>query len=148
MPSLTGTYTYDKEKSTKTTIRKVMFRGFRAIGILNRSDSTLMCAQCHVEYNCNPVIDIRTGESIGFNDRRTNEFQWRNVFDYDDWVERQGYRDFKHEVTGALLSKIQHPEVQVFWGSKHERAVLECKDFHMPRVKDSGKEYTWHGLRA
>jgi formate-dependent nitrite reductase cytochrome c552 subunit len=29
-----GSYLYDKEKSTKTTIRKVMFRGFRAIGIL------------------------------------------------------------------------------------------------------------------
>lgn len=143
-----GTYPYDKEKSKKTTITKVMFRDFRAIGILNRPDSNLMCAQCHVEYNCNPVIDIRTGEMIGMADRRTNEFQWRNVFDYDAWVEKQGYRDFRNEVTGALLSKIQHPEVEVYWGSKHERAGVECKDCHMPKIKKAGKEFTWHGQKS
>lgn len=145
-----GTYPYDKEKSKKITMTKVMFRDFRAIGVLNKSDSTIMCAQCHVEYNCNPVIDINTGETIGMADRRTNEFQWRNVFDYDAWVEKQGYRDFKNEVTGALVSKIQHPEVEVFWGSKHERAGVECKDCHMPKVKtkDGKKTYTWHGQKS
>lgn len=143
-----GTYPYDKEKSKKITMTKVMFRDFRAIGILNKPDSNLMCAQCHVEYNCNPVIDIKTGETIGMTDRRTNEFQWRNVFDYDAWVEKQGYRDFRHEVTGALLSKIQHPEVEVYWGSKHERAGVECKDCHMPKVKKGGKTFTWHGQKS
>lgn len=143
-----GTYPYDKEKSKKTTIQKVMFRDFRAIGILNKPDSNLLCAQCHVEYNCNPVIDIKTGETIGMTDRRTNEFQWKNVFDYDAWVEKQGYRDFRNEVTGALVSKIQHPEVEVFWGSKHERAGVECKDCHMPKVKNDKKSYTWHGQKS
>ncbi|MCX7794312.1 MAG: ammonia-forming cytochrome c nitrite reductase subunit c552 [Thermodesulfovibrionales bacterium] len=145
-----GTYPYDKEKSKKITMTKVMFRDFRAIGTLNKADSNLMCAQCHVEYNCNPVIDIRTGETIGMADRRTNEFQWRNVFDYDAWVEKQGYRDFRNEVTGALVSKIQHPETEVYWGSRHERAGVECKDCHMPKVKtkDGKKTYTWHGQRS
>lgn len=143
-----GTYPYNQEKSKKITMTKVMFRDFRAIGVLNKPDSTLMCAQCHVEYNCNPVIDLTTEETIGMGDRRTNEFQWRNVFDYDAWVEKQGYRDFRNEVTGALLSKIQHPEVEVFWGSKHERAGVECKDCHMPKVKKSGKTFTWHGQKG
>lgn len=143
-----GTYPYDKEKSKQITMTKVMFRDFRAIGVLNKPDSTLMCAQCHVEYNCNPVIDLKTGETIGMGDRRANEFQWRNVFDYDVWVEKQGYRDFRNEVTGALLSKIQHPEVEVFWGSKHERAGVECKDCHMPKVKKAGKTFTWHGQKG
>ncbi len=143
-----GTYPYDKEKSKKITMKKVMFRDFRAIGTLNKSDSNLMCAQCHVEYNCNPVININTGETIGMTDRRTNEFQWRNVFDYDAWVEKQGYRDFRNEVTGALLSKIQHPELEVFWGSKHEKAGVECKDCHMPKMKKGGKEFTWHGQKS
>lgn len=143
-----GTYPYDKEKSKKITMTKVMFRDFRAIGTLNKPDSNLMCAQCHVEYNCNPVININTGETIGMADRRTNEFQWRNVFDYDAWVEKQGYRDFRNEVTGALVSKIQHPEVEVFWGSKHERAGVECKDCHMPKIKKGGKEFTWHGQKS
>ncbi len=143
-----GTYPYDKEKSKKITMTKVMFRDFRAIGTLNKPDSNLMCAQCHVEYNCNPVLDIKTGETIGMGDRRTNEFQWRNVFDYDAWVEKQGYRDFRNEVTGALVSKIQHPEVEVFWGSKHEKAGVECKDCHMPKLKKDGKAYTWHGQKS
>ncbi len=143
-----GTYPYDREKSKKVTLKKIMLRDFRAIGILNSPDSTLMCAQCHVEYNCNPVRDIKTGEIIGMNDRRTNEFQWKNVFDYDAWVEKQGYRDFVNEPTGAYLSKIQHPEVETFWGSKHERADVECKDCHMPKMKKGGKTYTWHGQKS
>ncbi len=143
-----GTYPYDKEKSKKITMTKVMFRDYRAIGILNKKDSNLMCAQCHVEYNCNPVVNLATGDMIGMGDRRTNEFQWRNVFDYDAWVEKQGYRDFRNEVTGALLSKIQHPEVEVYWGSKHERAGVECKDCHMPKMKKDKKTYTWHGQKS
>lgn len=143
-----GTYPYDKEKSKNITIKKVTFRDYRAIGILNKPDSTLMCAQCHVEYNCNPVRDLKTGEIIGMADLRTNEFQWRNVFDYDAWVEKQGYRDFVHEKTGAFLSKIQHPEVETFWGSKHERAGVECKDCHMPKVTKDGRRFTWHGQQS
>ncbi len=143
-----GTYPYNKEKSKKTTMKKLMFRDFRAIGILNKPDSTLMCAQCHVEYNCNPVRDIKTGEIIAMEDKRTNEFPWKNVFDYDAWVEKQGYRDFVNETTGALLSKIQHPEVEVFWGSKHERAGVECQDCHMPKMEIKGKTFTWHGQKS
>jgi formate-dependent nitrite reductase cytochrome c552 subunit len=143
-----GTYPYDKEKSKNITIKKVTFRNYRTVGILNKPDSSLMCAQCHVEYNCNPVVDLKTGGIIGMADRRTNEFQWRNVFDYDAWVEKQGYRDFRNEVTGALLSKIQHPEVEVWWGSKHERAGVECKDCHMPKTEKAGKKYTWHGQKS
>lgn len=39
-----GTYPYDKEKSKQITMKKVVFRDFRAIGILNKKDSNLMCA--------------------------------------------------------------------------------------------------------
>jgi len=146
-----GTYPYDKEKSKKITVDKVMFRDYRAIGILNKPDSNLMCAQCHVEYNCNPGHNPETGEAIGMADRRTNLFQWVNVFDYNKvMAEKYKFKDFRHAITGASLSKIQHPEVEAFWGSKHERAGVECKDCHMPKVKskDGKKTYTWHGQRS
>jgi len=145
-----GTYPYDKDKSKKITMTKVMFRDFRAIGILNTPDSNLMCAQCHVEYNCNPGHNPETGEKIGMADRRANLFPWVNVFDYNKvMTEKYKFKDFKHAVTGASLNKLQHPEVETFWGSKHERAGVECKDCHMPKVKSkSGKEYTWHGQRS
>ncbi|MBI4690935.1 MAG: ammonia-forming cytochrome c nitrite reductase subunit c552 [Nitrospirae bacterium] len=143
-----GTYPYDKEKSKKTTMKKAMFRDFRAIGILNKADSNLMCAQCHVEYNCNPGHNPETGEAVGMSDRRTNLFPWVNIFDYNKKMSDYKFKDFKHAVTGASLSKIQHPEAETFWGSKHERAGVECKDCHMPRVKKGGKTYTWHGQKS
>jgi formate-dependent nitrite reductase cytochrome c552 subunit len=55
------------------------------------------------------------------------------------------FKDFKHASTGALLPKIQHPEFETFWGSKHERAGVECKDCHMPKKKAAnGKTTTSH----
>lgn len=144
-----GTYPYNKEKSNKITMKKVMFRDFRAIGMLNKPDSNLMCAQCHVEYNCNPGHEPDTGKAVGMGDRRTNLFQWVSVFDYNKvMAEKYNFKDFKHGITGASLSKIQHPEVETFWGSKHEKAGVECKDCHMPRVKKAGKTYTWHGQKS
>ncbi|MFN3921589.1 MAG: ammonia-forming cytochrome c nitrite reductase subunit c552, partial [Caldimicrobium sp.] len=144
-----GTYPYDPEKSKKITMTKVVFRDFRAIGILNKPDSTLMCAQCHVEYNCNPGFDPKTGQSIPMADRRTNFFPWVNVFDIAKVYDEIGFRDFKHEITGAPLIKLQHPEVETFWGSKHERAGVTCADCHMPKVKNkAGKVYTFHGQRS
>jgi len=144
-----GTYPYDPEKSKKITMKKVVFRDFRAIGILNKPDGTLMCAQCHVEYNCNPGIDTKTGKPVTMADRRANFFPWVNVLDYQKVMAEIGFADFKHEVTGALLLKIQHPEVETFWNSKHERAGVTCADCHMPKVKNKqGKVYTFHGQRS
>lgn len=144
-----GTYPYDKEKSKKITMTKVNFRDFRAIGILNKKDSNLMCAQCHVEYNCNPGHNPKTGEAIGMGDRRTNLVQWVNVFDYNKaMTDKYEFKDFKHAVTGASLNKLQHPETETFWMSKHERAGVECKDCHMPKVKKGNKQYTWHGQKS
>ncbi len=143
-----GTYPYDKEKSRKTTMTKVVFRDFRAIGVLSSSDSILMCAQCHVEYNCNPGHEPETGKPVGMEDQRTNLFQWVNVFDYGKKMQEYRFKDFKHAITGASLSKLQHPETETYWMSKHERAGVECKDCHMPRVEKGEKKYTWHGQRS
>jgi nitrite reductase (cytochrome c-552) len=147
-----GTYPYDPEKSKKTTMEKIMFkRGgqeFRAIGILNRADSNVLCAQCHVEYNCNPGIDTATGNPTTMDDSRANYFPWANVFDVGKKYESIHFKDFKHGITGATLTKMQHPETETHWGSTHERAGVECKDCHMPRVKQKGKEFTSHGARS
>jgi formate-dependent nitrite reductase cytochrome c552 subunit len=148
-----GTYPYDKEKSKKVTIKKIEFqrdgKPFRAIGLLNKFDSNLLCAQCHVEYNCNPGFDPKTGASIPMDDRRANYFPWVNVLDIQKKYVEIGFKDFKHAVTGAALTKLQHPETETFWGSTHERAGIECKDCHMPKVKDKkGKTFTFHGQRS
>ena len=138
-----GTYPYDPKKSQEVTIQKITFqrdgKDFRAIGILNKPDSNVLCAQCHVEYNCNPGIDTRTGGAVGMDDRRTNYYPWVNVFDLQKRYQSIGFKDFRHALTGAALTKIQHPEVETYWGSKHERAGVECKHCHMPKMKQKGK---------
>ena len=66
-------------------------RGYtRKIGLLSRPDSKLMCAQCHVEYNCNPGTDPTTGQAITMADPRTNHFPMKAVDDIG-----QHYKDLK-----------------------------------------------------
>ena len=156
-----GTYPQDPEKSAKITMKKVWFqrdgKDFRAIGLLSKADSNLMCAQCHVEYNCGPGFDLGDAAAgkepsyIKMSDPRTNLFPWVNVMGYKKVMTQDyNFKDFKHAGTGALLPKIQHPEAETHWGSKHERAGVECKDCHMPKVKASpeAKPYTWHGQQS
>lgn len=144
-----GTYPNDKAKSEKSSMKKVTFRdGFRAIGLLSKADSNVMCAQCHVEYNCNPGIDTATGGAVTMADRRANHFFWSNVFDYKASAQQINFKDFKHAVTGAALSKLQHPETETFWGSRHEREGVECKDCHMRKIEKNGKTFTDHQQRS
>jgi formate-dependent nitrite reductase cytochrome c552 subunit len=162
-----GTYPMDAEKSKKTTMTKVTFdrdgKPFRAIGLLNKADSNLMCAQCHVEYNCgggfdcanpaNPAQALTSADGakkVGMADPRTNLFTWVNVFGYKDKMVGQfNFKDFQHASTGALLPKIQHPEMETYWGSKHEKAGVQCKDCHMGKAKNAqGKTYTNHQQKS
>ena len=148
-----GTYPYDKEKSKKVTMTKVEFeregKPFRSIGILNKFDSNLLCAQCHVEYNCNPGFDPKTGAAITMDDRRANYFPWVGVLEIQKRYAEIGFKDFRHAITGAPLTKLQHPETETYWDSRHERAGVECKDCHMPKAKDKkGRTFTFHGQRS
>jgi len=161
-----GTYPMDADKSAKTTMTKVTFdrdgKPFRAIGLLNKPDSNLMCAQCHVEYNCGVGFDCAGPNNtvkmapdpdqkmITMADPRTNLFPWTNVFGYKKvMTEEFKFKDFKHAFTGAMLPKIQHPEMETYWGSKHEKAGVQCKDCHMGKAKNAqGKTYTSHQQKS
>ena len=148
-----GTYPNDPAKSAMLSMEKVTFqRGgedFRAIGLLSTADSNLMCAQCHVEYNCNPGFQLSDGSRVGMDDRRANHFFWANVFDYKEAAQEIDFFDFRHATTGAALPKLQHPEMETFWGSVHERNGVACADCHMPKVQlENGKQYSVHSPRT
>jgi formate-dependent nitrite reductase cytochrome c552 subunit len=133
---------------TKIEVYDMGLRGFtRKIAKLEKPDSILMCAQCHVEYIGNPGIDIRDGKPVGMADIRTNHFQMKDVWSYNDYMDKVlNFREFRHGITGAILTKIQHPEVEVFLHSKHHKAGAQCSDCHMPKMKDkkTGVTYTSH----
>jgi formate-dependent nitrite reductase cytochrome c552 subunit len=134
-------------KAPQIDIRELGTRGYtRKIGLLSRSDSKLMCAQCHVEYNCNPGTDPVTGQPVTMADARTNHFPFKKVADIGKHYNDLKFRDFKHGITGAMLWKGQHPDTENFYGSPHQKAGAECSSCHMPKVKDAatGKTYTSH----
>jgi formate-dependent nitrite reductase cytochrome c552 subunit len=122
-------------------------RGFkRKIAILDKYDTRLQCGQCHVEYNCNPGTDTKTGEPVKMTDQRTNHFPFKDVFGlYDHYVTQINFLDFKHGLTGGLLWKAQHPEVESYYNSKHGKAGVGCDGCHTPKMKaKNGKIFTSH----
>lgn len=139
-----GARPYDADRG-EGMIEVVGFRDFRKIGLLTRSNSTLLCGQCHVEYNCNPGIDTETKEKFSMADPRSNHFPMKNAKDILAHYEQLRFRDFKHAVTGAGLIKLQHPEMETYWGSVHDKAGVQCHHCHMPQEKNSaGETFTGH----
>ena len=138
-------------KHTNIKVIDMGVRGFtRKIALLDKYDSRLQCGQCHVEYNCNPGYDPKNPDtskySVTMADRRTNHFPYKDVFGlYDHYVNKVGFLDFKHALTGGLLWKAQHPEAETYYNSKHAKAGVGCDDCHTPKMKDKkGKVYTSH----
>ena len=135
------------ERAAKVEVVDLGLRGHtRKIAKLSRYDTKLQCGQCHVEYNCNPGTDPATGKPIGMADQRTNIFPYVNVNEVGKFYTERNFRDFRHAITGALLWKAQHPDVENYYDSKHQKAGVECNQCHMPKVKDAktGKVYTSH----
>ncbi|HQR10529.1 MAG TPA: ammonia-forming cytochrome c nitrite reductase subunit c552, partial [Casimicrobiaceae bacterium] len=139
-------YSQDPRK-TRVDVKDMGVRGFtRKIGMLERYDGKLQCAQCHVEYNCNPGFNPNTGEPITMADKRTNYFPFVGPADILKAYDNIQFRDFRNQFTGAALWKAQHPDVETYYNSTHEKLGIDCAACHMPRVKDdkTGKFYTSH----
>lgn len=134
-------------KGAKIDVKEMGERGYtRKIALLDRYDVKLQCAQCHVEYNCNPGTDPTTGKPIGMDDARTNHFPFKDVNAIAQHYTDLKFRDFKHGITGALLWKAQHPDAETYYNSPHQKAGVECSACHMPKTKDAktGKTFTSH----
>jgi len=135
-------------KHTNIKIIDMGLRGFpRKIALLEKYDSRLMCGQCHVEYNCNPGTDPKTGDLVKMSDRRANLFPFKDVFGiYDFYVNQVSFLDWRHTLTGGLLWKAQHPETETYYNSKHAKAGVSCDACHTPKIKDpkTGKVWTSH----
>jgi len=134
-------------KNGKTDLKVIDFRGFRKIGVMEKTDSRLMCAQCHVEYNCNSGAQWSDGKPVKYDDQRTNHFPLKNVKQLLAHYKQLDFFDFKHPVTGARLIKFQHPEAETFAGSTHDKAGVQCHQCHMPKQKGkNGKMFSTHGV--
>lgn len=126
-------------------------RGFtRKIAILDKNNPryvTLQCAQCHVEYNCNPGVNPDSKAPIKFDSPLTNHFPMKNALDlYDHYFKKIKFQDFTNMFDGAPLWKAQHPDTETFYNSKHDKAGVTCASCHTPKIKDSkgNLQYTSH----
>jgi len=135
-------------KGGATDLKVISFRdGFRKIGIMQKTDSRMMCAQCHVEYNCGAGNQWSDGGKVGYTDQRTNHFPLKNALQLLKHYKELDFFDFKHAVTGARLIKFQHPEAETYAGSVHDRAGVQCHQCHMPKQKGKdGKIFSAHGV--
>ncbi|HVN34021.1 MAG TPA: ammonia-forming cytochrome c nitrite reductase subunit c552 [Casimicrobiaceae bacterium] len=134
-------------RRTKVDVIDMGMRGFtRKIGLLERYDGKLQCGQCHVEYNCNPGFNPNTGEAITMADKRTNFFPFVDVNNVLKAYDAIQFRDFRNQFTGAALWKAQHPDVETYYNSTHDKLGIDCATCHMPKVKDpkTGKYWTSH----
>ncbi|MBP1753558.1 MAG: cytochrome [Geobacteraceae bacterium] len=132
-------------KEEKTDLQVLDFRDFRKIGIMQKADSRMMCAQCHVEYACGTGFEFDSGNKVGFDDPRTNHFPLTGPKDILAHYKKLNFYDFRHAVTGARLVKLQHPEAETFFGSVHDKSGVTCADCHMPPMKNkSGKIFRSH----
>lgn len=134
-------------KNGTTDLKVIDFRDFRKIGVMQKTDSRMMCAQCHVEYNCNAGTQWSDGKKVGYDDLRTNHFPLKNSLQLLKHYQELNFFDFKHAVTGARLIKFQHPEAETYAGSVHDRAGVQCHQCHMPKTKGKdGKMFSTHGV--
>ncbi len=111
---------------------------FKNIDPEGRDDLT--CAQCHVNYyfhedTSKPVLPWSTGLTV------------EDQLEHYDMARRSD--EWEHEITGALVAKIQHPEYELYHEGKnvniHSRLGLGCTDCHMPQKTDEqGETYSSH----
>ena len=102
--------------------------------------NTLVCAQCHVNYNFNVP-------------EKTIEFPFRKLADMPDYIENNEFWQqhptggWKHPELDMYLYKVQHPEVELYWESAHHRAGVTCVGCHMPKTTaQDGTVFTQHFL--
>lgn len=143
-------YQQDPNK-VKAEVIEMGERGFtRKIAILDKKDprySSLQCGQCHVEYNCNPGTNPVTKAAYGMKDSITNHFPLKNALAlYDHYFKQVQFQDFANRFDGAPLWKAQHPELETYYNSKHDKAGVTCASCHMPQIKDAkgNLKYTDH----
>jgi nitrite reductase (cytochrome c-552) len=100
---------------------------------------TVVCANCHVEYYFAPDGDYLT-------------FPWQNgtrIEEIAQYFEEIGFSDYTHDISGAPMIKMQHPEYEVYTAdSTHYRAGVACADCHMPYKRDGAAKFSDHNVRS
>jgi nitrite reductase (cytochrome c-552) len=99
---------------------------------------SFVCGQCHVEYYFK-----------GSEKRLT--YPWTMGLKADQilaYYEDNGFKDWTHAETGALVLKAQHPEFEMWNQGIHARSGVACADCHMPYTRQGGLKVSDHHVRS
>ena len=106
---------------------------------------TFVCGQCHVEY-------YFKGPDKRLTYPWAKGLKVENIQAYYDEVPgkegKQGFYDWKHQDSGALVLKAQHPEFELWSQGIHARSGVSCADCHMPYVRVGAQKISDHHIRS
>ena len=100
---------------------------------------TVVCANCHVEY-------YFAGEGKYLTFPWSGGTKIENIAQY--YID-EGFKDWDHEMSGAPMIKMQHPEYEFFTAdSTHYNAGVACADCHMPYTRDGAAKFSTHDVKS
>jgi nitrite reductase (cytochrome c-552) len=99
---------------------------------------SMACGQCHVEYYFKGEGKLLT-------------YPWHNglkVEQIEKYYDAEGFKDWKHELSGADVLKAQHPEFEMWSQGIHARSGVACADCHMPYIRQGAIKISDHHVRS
>lgn len=97
-----------------------------------------VCGQCHVEYYFKGEGNYLT-------------FPWDKGYNIDSieaYYDEYDFKDWVHEISGAPMIKMQHPEFETWNTGIHARSGVACADCHMPYERVGSVKVTNHWIRS
>ena len=98
----------------------------------------MACGQCHVEYYFKGEGKLVT-------------YPWNNglkVEQIEKYYDDEGWKDWKHTLSGADVLKAQHPEFEMWSQGIHARSGVSCADCHMPYIREGAIKLSDHHVRS
>lgn len=97
---------------------------------------SLVCAQCHVEYNFKGQGKYLVFPKVkGINVNGIEKYY--DEFESADWI---------HPLSKAKMLKAQHPDFELYTIGIHAQRGLSCADCHMLYVSEGGQKFTSHHI--
>ncbi len=134
---------HDAETMALTITRPAFVEAMASRGIDVKSAThqemrTYVCAQCHVEYYFK-------------GDGKYLVFPWQkglSIENIEAYYEELKFKDWDHAETNTPLTKMQHPDFEMWSSGVHARAGVACADCHMAYKREGAAKISDHWVRS
>lgn len=119
-------------------IEALQRRGIDVTKASRQEMRSYVCGQCHVEYYFK-------------GDGKYLTFPWDKGYNIDSieaYYDQINFSDWTHEISGAPMIKMQHPEFETWNTGIHARSGVSCVDCHMAYERAGSVKVTNHWIRS